>query len=113
MRFKALTALCCFLLIVAGSTQQQCSLASAPVDTQPLANTQPVTYCDTLCCHAVTPLEARNIVIATGGQASRIPIPGAEHAIISDEVAPTRLQVAAVASGQHWYCHLHVHSARV
>lgn len=35
------------------------------------------------CVH---PVQARNIVIATGGQASRIPIPGAEHAIISDEV---------------------------
>jgi hypothetical protein len=31
-------------------------------------------------------LQVKNIVIATGGQASRIPIPGAEHAIISDEV---------------------------
>lgn len=31
-------------------------------------------------------LQTANIVIATGGQSSRIPIPGAEHAITSDEV---------------------------
>jgi pyruvate/2-oxoglutarate dehydrogenase complex dihydrolipoamide dehydrogenase (E3) component len=31
-------------------------------------------------------LQAKNIVIATGGSASRAPIPGAEHCIISDEV---------------------------
>ncbi|KAF6251553.1 hypothetical protein COO60DRAFT_1471586 [Scenedesmus sp. NREL 46B-D3] len=31
-------------------------------------------------------ITTRNIVVATGGQASRIPIPGAEHAIISDQV---------------------------
>eukprot|EP00882_Tetradesmus_deserticola_P000964 GHRQ01001045.1.p1 GENE.GHRQ01001045.1~~GHRQ01001045.1.p1 ORF type:complete len:615 (+),score=246.99 GHRQ01001045.1:169-2013(+) len=31
-------------------------------------------------------INTRNIVIATGGQPSRIPIPGAEHAIISDQL---------------------------
>lgn len=31
-------------------------------------------------------ISTQNIVIATGGQSSRIPIPGAEHAITSDEV---------------------------
>uniref|UniRef100_A0A383VZR7 Glutathione-disulfide reductase n=1 Tax=Tetradesmus obliquus TaxID=3088 RepID=A0A383VZR7_TETOB len=31
-------------------------------------------------------ITTRNIVIATGGQPSHIPIPGAEHAIISDQV---------------------------
>jgi hypothetical protein len=30
--------------------------------------------------------QTRHIVIATGGQSSRIPIPGAEHCIISDKV---------------------------
>ena len=38
-----------------------------------------------LCQHLDCP-QAKNIVIATGGQASRIPIPGAEHAILSDKV---------------------------
>jgi len=38
-------------------------------------------------------LQAKNIVIATGGQATRIPIPGAEHAIISDKVGWQLLQL--------------------
>lgn len=42
-------------------------------------------------------LQVKNIVIATGGSASRIPIPGAEHAIISDEVGLSQLQRQTVA----------------
>ena len=31
-------------------------------------------------------LQAKNILIAVGGRATKLPIPGAEHAIISDDI---------------------------
>lgn len=37
-------------------------------------------------CESDVPVQAKNILIATGSFASKIPIEGAEHAITSDEV---------------------------
>ncbi len=31
-------------------------------------------------------MQAKNILIAVGGRATKLPIPGAEHAIISDDI---------------------------
>jgi hypothetical protein len=45
------------------------------------------------CC-----MQTRNIVVATGGQASHIPIPGAEHAIISDQVRVITVMTADVTA---------------
>jgi len=44
---------------------------------------------------SVAALQAKNIVIATGGQSSNIPIPGAEHAITSDQVPVTPHDICA------------------
>lgn len=46
---------------------------------------------DVYVCAFPAGQQAKNIVIATGGQAKRIPIPGAEHAIISDQVNAPQL----------------------
>lgn len=51
-------------------------------------------------------VQARNIVIATGGQPSRIPIPGAEHAIISDKVRPSLETSSLPDQGKHWQARL-------
>lgn len=46
-------------------------------------------------------LQAKTILIATGGRAVKLPIDGAEHAIISDEVLnlPSRPKKMAVIGG--------------
>lgn len=46
-------------------------------------------------------LQVKNIVVATGGQASRIPTPGAEHAIISDEVCQNMLHHTLMLHATH------------
>ncbi len=38
------------------------------------------------CCQVCLWLQAKTILIATGGRAVKLPIDGAEHAIISDEI---------------------------
>lgn len=36
--------------------------------------------------HLLVHVKAKNILIAVGGRATKLPIPGAEHAIISDDI---------------------------